>query len=110
MNWINLNNEDQFRDLLTDQQIFAVFKHSTRCSVSSMVKNRLERDWSDKDIPVYYLDLIAHRNVSNLIADVSGVRHESPQLIVFNNGAAVYDASHTGIIAEEAGAFLDARL
>lgn len=65
-----------------------------------MVKNRLERDLL-KDIDVYYLDLIAYRNISNLIAQLSGVDHESPQLIVFKNGQAVYDASHTAISADE---------
>lgn len=65
-----------------------------------MVKNRLERDLQ-QDIDVYYLDLIAYRSVSNLIAQESGVTHESPQLIVFKNGQAVYDVSHTAINADE---------
>lgn len=100
MNWKDITTENQFQDLLSNQQVFVVFKHSTRCSISSMVKNRLERDLQ-QDIDVYYLDLIAYRNVSNHIAQVSGVTHESPQIIVFKNGSAVYDASHTAISADE---------
>lgn len=100
MNWVNITTEQEFKDLLDSQQVFAVFKHSTRCSISSMVKNRLERDISE-DVTVYYLDLIAHRNVSNLIAQISGVTHESPQIIVFKEGSAIMDASHTAIIGEE---------
>lgn len=100
MNWITINSEQQLIDLLSSQKPFAVFKHSTRCSISSMVKNRLERDWTS-DEAVYYLDLIAHRNISNLIAQKSGVEHESPQLIVFKEGKAIYDASHTSISASD---------
>lgn len=100
MNWIDITSEDQFEDLLSNQQVFVVFKHSTRCSISSMVKNRLERELNE-NIDIYYLDLIKYRNVSNLIAQRSGVTHESPQVIVFKNGQSVYDASHTGIMADE---------
>ncbi|HUH73549.1 MAG TPA: bacillithiol system redox-active protein YtxJ [Chitinophagales bacterium] len=100
MNWITLNSEQQLKDLLASQDIIVVFKHSTRCSISSMVKNRVEREWTS-DHAVYYLDLIAHRNVSNLIAQLSGVEHQSPQMIVFKEGKPIYDASHTSISASE---------
>jgi bacillithiol system protein YtxJ len=100
VNWISLNNEQQLKDLLSTEQTIAIFKHSTRCSISSMVKNRLERDWTS-DKAVYYLDLVAHRSISNLIAQVSGVQHESPQVIVFKEGKAIYDASHTSISASD---------
>lgn len=96
MNWQILQTEQQFSDLLEQEPIFAVFKHSTRCSISSMAKNRVEREWN-LDFPIYYLDLIQHRSLSNFIASKSGVEHQSPQLIVFQNGSEVYNASHSGI-------------
>lgn len=100
MNWEILKSEQQFLDLLQSDITFAVFKHSTRCSISSMVKSRVERSW-DLDIPIYYLDLIQYRSISNLIADKSGIEHESPQMIVFKNGKVIYIASHTGIDVSE---------
>ena len=100
MNWKNLEAENQFLDLLENEKVFAVFKHSTRCSISSMAKNRVEREWN-LDFPIYYLDLIKYRSISNLIAAKSGVEHQSPQLIVFQNGLPVYDASHSGIAVSE---------
>ena len=60
MNWEILKSEQQFLDLLQSDITFAVFKHSTRCSISSMVKSRVERSW-DLDFPIYYLDLIQYR-------------------------------------------------
>jgi bacillithiol system protein YtxJ len=100
MKWEILSSEQQLLDLLDKESLFAIFKHSTRCSISSMAKNRVERDW-DLDFPIYYLDLIQYRSVSNLIAAKSGIEHQSPQLIVFQNGLPVYDASHNAIDANE---------
>jgi bacillithiol system protein YtxJ len=100
MKWEILSTEQQFLDLLDNESLFAIFKHSTRCSISSMAKNRVERDW-DLDFPIYYLDLIQYRSISNLIAAKSGIEHQSPQLIVFQNGLPVYDASHNAIDANE---------
>lgn len=96
LHWNELLSGQQFKDLLNDETFFAVFKHSTRCSISDMAKNRLEREWK-LDFPIYYLDLLEHRDVSNLIAALSGVQHQSPQLIVFKNSKPVYDASHNAI-------------
>lgn len=97
MKWETLNSAQQLNDLLNSGNTFAIFKHSTRCSISTMAKSRVERDW-DLELPIYYLDLIQYRSVSNLIETVSGVMHESPQLIVFKNGKAIYDASHNAIM------------
>jgi bacillithiol system protein YtxJ len=71
-----------------------LFKHSTSCSISSMAKSRLEGDTDVNSPEIYYLDLLAYRDVSNTIADKYGVRHESPQVIVLSNGQATYHASH----------------
>ncbi|MDB5229052.1 MAG: ytxJ [Bacteroidota bacterium] len=96
MKWETLDSEQQFLNLLETESVFAVFKHSTRCAVSSMAKNRLEREW-DLDLPIYYLDLVRYRSVSNLIAERSHVIHESPQLIVYKNGKQIYNSSHSTI-------------
>lgn len=86
-----------------------LFKHSTRCGISSMAKHQLEHDWNfdADDFDMYYLDLIAHRDVSNQIADQFGVRHQSPQLIIIHQGKAVYDTSHHAISAARLRAALD---
>ena len=51
-------------------------------------------------VDAYFLDLIAHRDISNEIASRFGVYHESPQLILIKNGKAVYNVSHSDIDAE----------
>lgn len=83
------------------QQPVVIFKHSTRCPVSSMALRMLERDWdiSESEVAPYFLDLIRYREISNQITDELGVRHESPQLILIKDKQAVYDASHQMISA-----------
>ncbi len=95
-------------NLSKEQNISAVllFKHSTRCSISSMALNRLESKWNDDDkIPAYYLDLLNHRDISNEIENLFSVEHASPQVLLIKNGTCIYHNSHSGI---SAAAILDA--
>jgi bacillithiol system protein YtxJ len=103
MNWISLNEPAQLE--LIKKQSFdqpqVIFKHSTRCSISSMAKSRLERNQFPKDIPFYFLDLIKHREISDSIEEQFLVDHESPQVLIIRNGECVYDESHSGINMDE---------
>ncbi|MBN9484937.1 MAG: thioredoxin family protein [Bacteroidetes bacterium 43-93] len=103
MNWIALTEEAQLDQIKeqSKQQPVVIFKHSTRCSISDMAKGRLERKTAPENVQFYYLDLIRYRNISNDIAKVFGVRHESPQILLIKNGECVYDESHNGISMEE---------
>ena len=102
MNWIALTNETQLEEIKerskTKPQI--IFKHSTRCSISSVAKNRLERSTAP-DADFYFLDLIQHRNISGKIAEDFSVYHESPQILLIKNGECIYDESHSGISMDE---------
>jgi len=75
-----------------------ILKHSTRCSISAMAKNRLELYW-DKDVSLkaYYLDLLSHRDISDEIERRYHITHQSPQIILLKNGQVVFNASHTEI-------------
>ncbi|HEU5052245.1 MAG TPA: bacillithiol system redox-active protein YtxJ [Hanamia sp.] len=103
MNWIPLQDEKQLDEIVAQSNTTpqVIFKHSTRCSVSSMAKNRLEREEAPNGIPFYLLDLIRYRNISNRIASDFGVRHQSPQVLVIDKGKCTYDESHSGIIFDE---------
>lgn len=76
-----------------------LFKHSTRCSISTLAKARLDRALAEDELalPVHYLDLIAHRDASDYVAEALGVRHESPQVIIVDKGEARYVATHLDI-------------
>ena len=74
-----------------------IFKHSTRCSISSIAKSRLDKDKQPENTDFYYLDLISFRSLSSKIAEVFNIYHESPQVLVIRNGECVYEESHMGI-------------
>ena len=103
MNWIELNSEEQLDTIktLSNEKPQVIFKHSTRCSISGMVKTRLERSTQPSGIDFYYLDLIAYRSLSGKIAELFSVEHESPQIIMIKNEACIYDESHNGIQMDE---------
>ncbi len=106
MNWIELNDLNQLDTIGTAsaEGPIVIFKHSTRCSISSTAKSRLERNWDKHDlahVQAYHLDLIAHRDVSNEIAERFSVHHESPQLLLVHNGEVPYAESHLSITASE---------
>ena len=97
VNWIQLTDINQLQEIKNDEVPSIIFKHSTRCSISSMALRNFESDFNIDDVNVYYLDLIAHRNISNKIADLFNVYHQSPQALVIKNGQSIYDASHGDI-------------
>ncbi|HEY0271574.1 MAG TPA: bacillithiol system redox-active protein YtxJ [Chitinophaga sp.] len=103
MNWQPLTTEEQLVTIngLSRHQPVAIFKHSTRCSISGMIKMRLERAAVPADVAFFYLDLIRYRNVSNRIAMDYGVEHESPQLLLIRDGQCIYHESHSGISMDE---------
>ena len=104
-NWHELSTVSELPEIVLKSAIRpqVLFKHSTRCSISSMALNRLMKleDAFYAQADFYYLDLIAHRDVSAAIADTFDVHHESPQVLVVINGEATYDASHMEITVSD---------
>lgn len=103
MNWITLEQEEQIEQIrvLSGSKAQVIFKHSTRCSISSVVKNRLDKSEGLPGIDFYYLDLIRYRNISDKVSTDFFVEHESPQILLIRNGECVYDESHSAITMAE---------
>ena len=103
MNWNALDHITQL-DVINEESKsmpILLFKHSTRCAVSSMAKSRLERSKTPEKVDFYFLDLIKYRSVSNKIETEFMVNHESPQVLLIKNGECVYEESHSGISMDE---------
>ncbi|MBO3098565.1 bacillithiol system redox-active protein YtxJ [Gelidibacter pelagius] len=105
--WIDLNKMEQLDDIVEKSKTKTqfLFKHSTRCGISRMVIGQFKREYqlSDSEADLYYLDLLAHRAISNEIAEKFQVMHQSPQLLVIKNGVVVAHESHSGINNMELG-------
>ena len=103
MHWIHLTDDEQLKQIISKSQIRpqVIFKHSTRCSISAVALQRLQKVSQPSDIDFYFLDLLSYRNLSNKIADIFKVPHESPQVLVIRDGNCVYEESHMGISMNE---------
>ena len=106
MNWIELNCESKLEEIKKYSYVFPVliFKHSTRCSISTAALYRLERNWEGckmSSMKTYLIDLLSFRNVSNKISEEFSIHHESPQVLLIKDGECIYDASHLEIQMDE---------
>ncbi|MEE6186581.1 hypothetical protein PIECOFPK_02469 [Mycovorax composti] len=103
MGWTNLESEEMLNTI--HQKSFEkpqlIFKHSTRCSISTVVKNRLFKNETPDTVDFYYLDLIAYRHISNQIAERYQVTHESPQVLLIKDGVCIFHESHSAIYMED---------
>lgn len=98
--WQPLSDVSQL-DLIAEKskgKTQVIFKHSTRCGISSMVMKQFVSAYDvDNNADLYYLDLLSYRDVSNEVGYKFQVMHQSPQLLVIKNGVVVAHASHGGI-------------
>ncbi len=103
--WKAIDSEAMINELVetSHNKVVVIFKHSTRCGISRMVLNRFEAeaDFDENKIALYFLDLIRYRDLSNKIAEKFRVTHQSPQVIVLENGEVIGDASHQAIEASQ---------
>ena len=101
--WSNLTEEKQIVEIidLSNSIPVYIFKHSTTCGISAQAKENLELSFknSDKSFLFYYLDLLKFRSVSNKVAAILNVHHQSPQLILVHDGKVVFTTSHHKIKA-----------
>jgi bacillithiol system protein YtxJ len=106
MAWIHLTSEEQLQEIKNNSRHKpqVIFKHSSRCSLSSIAKSRLDKSAFPSGMDFYFLDLIKHRNISNKISTDFNVYHESPQVLIIKNGESIYDESHMGIDMQEIAA------
>jgi bacillithiol system protein YtxJ len=75
-----------------------LFKHSPACSLSAVAHEHYEAFCRDlPDVPTMLVDVVADRDVARAIADHCGIRHESPQATLFEQGQPVWHASHRAI-------------
>lgn len=100
INWIRLTDSKQLDEIVEKSNLKyqAIFKHSTRCGISSGVLRQFERQEDTREIDFYYLDLLSFRSISDEIASRFGILHQSPQLIVIKDGVVITHGSHYDIM------------
>lgn len=80
-----------------------IFKHSTRCGTSILSKSSLDSGMESitQKAGTFMIDVVARRGLSNYVTEKTGVKHESPQLILIENGEIFWHASHGGVRIEK---------
>lgn len=100
MEWFPLNEINQLDEIIAEskENPVLIFKHSTRCIISRTVLKNFEKEFDlEGKVKPYFLDLLEFRPISNEIASLFNVTHQSPQLILVKDGKAIYNASHDNI-------------
>ena len=98
-NFIELNSIEKLEELFeeSNEKPVVLFKHSVTCPISSGVYYEVSEVEADVNLVIVQ----KARDISNAIANKTGIRHESPQAIVLKKGQVVYHASHYDITAED---------
>jgi bacillithiol system protein YtxJ len=80
---------------ITGDAPILLYKHSFACGLSSMAKDEVEAFAAEHpEVPIWLVDVLGQRPLSQALAARLGVEHESPQAIVVRDGRALWDASH----------------
>lgn len=98
-NFIEINTEQKLKELIkrSNEESVLFFKHSVTCPISSGVYQIVSGVEADVNLIIVQMS----RHISNALANITGIRHESPQAIILRNGEPVYHASHYDITAGE---------
>lgn len=94
-----INSTEKLDELFeqSNEKPVVLFKHSLTCPISSGVYEEI----SNADADINLVVVQTARNISNAIADKTGIRHETPQAIVLKDGKPAYHASHYDVTAED---------
>ncbi|QHS23050.1 bacillithiol system redox-active protein YtxJ [Virgibacillus sp. MSP4-1] len=95
-----LEDNRDFQEILQKQDRFFLLKHSLTCPISAEAKQQFETFSETTELPLYILHVQEARPLSNEIADSYGIKHESPQALLFNQSQVVWDASHWDVTRE----------
>lgn len=94
----NIQTIEQFEKLAQTENRFLFVKNSLTCPISRAAFNEFEQfTRENEEAPAYFLHVQESRELSNHIAQVYGVKHESPQALLIENNQVVWNASHWDI-------------
>ena len=95
VNMIKLDTIEKFDQVVANDEVVFVLKHSTTCPISQAAYGEYEKFVGEhSEIPAYFLTVQDARPLSNHIAEKYQIKHESPQAILFSNRDVAWHASH----------------
>jgi len=99
-----IENQSDYETAVSESNKSKVFlmKHSNACGRSDSVLNDEFEKFYEKNssVPCYLLTIQKHREISDLIARETGIKHHSPQVLVFDRGRVVESYIHWDITSD----------
>ncbi|WP_163856217.1 bacillithiol system redox-active protein YtxJ [Paenibacillus elgii] len=110
--WKEITTNEEWEQFLaaTTEQPIVVLKHSTACPVSFNALQEYEAylgKTPNPDVEYVLVKVIESRPVSNQIAEDTGVKHASPQILYIKNKETIWNTSHWAITEEHMTAVLN---
>lgn len=86
-----------------------IFKNSSMCGISRLTLGEFRKFAGEinADITCYIVQVIENRELSQKIAELTGILHQSPQAIYIKDGIPVWNASHMSITYKELNSLID---
>ncbi len=95
-----ITSEEELQQLL-EHDVFLLLKHSLTCPISGAAFDEYSQFVDEHPaIATAYLAVQEAKPLSEHVRDLTGIKHESPQAILFKNSEAVWNTSHGRITAQ----------
>ena len=99
-----INEVEKFERLLaaSGKRTLLIFKYSATCGTSAQALDELFAHLNEHPADATYaiVTVQTHLDVSNAIARILGIRHETPQALLIRDGRVVWSASHYRVTSE----------
>ncbi|TDF99624.1 bacillithiol system redox-active protein YtxJ [Paenibacillus piri] len=110
--WREITSLEEWNELYegSAQKPVVILKHSTACPVSSNALDEFEsylHKEPNTGVDYVLVKVIESRPVSNRIAEDTGIKHASPQILFVKNKEAVWNTSHWSVTRAHMTAVLD---
>ena len=95
-----LTTPEQVDAFVKDHPTAAIFKAGTCHKTNETFQHVQAHLEAREDLPLGIIRVVEARKASNRVQEMTGIQHESPQIILFKEGKAVFDRDNWDITAE----------
>jgi bacillithiol system protein YtxJ len=89
-----LHSIEEMQEFVKQPGKHLLFKHSTTCPISAKAHDEFQAFVEENNPSAAIVHVIEDRPVSNQIAEDFGIKHESPQIFLIENGEVRWNSSH----------------
>lgn len=102
-----LTTPEQVDAFIQDHATAAIFKAGTCHKTNETFTHVQAKLEPREDLPLGIIRVVEARTASNRVEEITGIQHESPQIVLFKDGKAVFDRDNWDITAESLSEALD---